>query len=159
MPCASSCQTLLLHGRAGHKPSKNTALTDIHEVFLVLNYYGDLSYGVFGLVWYFYAGYTMQAGDYILSTSSPVSQVENFVAACLSGLWPELSFNGKGRTGIQDGEEHSLPLSLFGIRVWQRLAPGHRSQGAALGSAAQAFCVRNGCSEQGSSCHVTSLLP
>lgn len=107
----------------------------------------------------------MQAGDYVLPTSSPLSQVEYFVAACMSGRWPEASFNAKQGTGEQDGEEHSLLLSLFGIGVWQRHAPGHRSQGAPLGSVGQALlckeglCVRKGCSEQGSSCHVTSLVP
>lgn len=85
----------------------------------------------------------MQGGDYVLPTSSPVSQVENFVA-CRSGLWLEVSFNAKGRTTEQDREEHSLLLSLFGIGVWQRHAPGHRSQGEPLGSAAQACCVRKG---------------
>lgn len=59
----------------------------------------------------------MQAGNYVLSISSPVSQVEYFAVACLSGLWPEVSFNAKGRSGEQDGEVHSLLLSLFEIGV------------------------------------------
>lgn len=124
MPCASFCQTLLFHIRAGHKLSKETTLTDIHKVFLMLNYYGDLFYGVFG--WFGIFMLDTPCRQEIMSYPPPPLSVkmEYFVAACLSGLWPEVSFNAKGRTGEQDGEEHCLLLFLFGIGVCQRLAPG-----------------------------------
>lgn len=46
----------------------------------------------------------------MLLTSSIV-QTEYLVAACSSGLCPEVSFNTRRRTGGKDGEERSTPCS------------------------------------------------